>query len=123
MQKFLLYTYQSKTTTTSVADPGFDFGWRGLYQRGGVRKSLKVYKVKVKVILKRDLAVFLLQLCLTLIASEASEEKLRKTSVLDINKMLGPRPLGLGARRVPPAPGSASEAFDKLLLCVQYLFG
>jgi len=45
--------------------------------RGG-RKSLKVLKVKVKVILKRVLVLFLLNLCLKLIASEASEEKNEK---------------------------------------------
>jgi len=42
------------------------------------RKSLKVFKVEVKVIFKRVLAVFLLTLCLKLIASDASEEKIEK---------------------------------------------
>jgi len=37
---------------------------------GGGRKSLKVLKVEVEVIFKRVLAVFLLKLCLKLIASE-----------------------------------------------------
>ena len=45
---------------------------------GGVRKSLKVLKVEVKVILKRVLVLFILHLCLKLIASEASEEKNEK---------------------------------------------
>ena len=45
---------------------------------GGGRTLLKVFKVEVKVILKRVLAVFLLKLCLILIASEASEEKNEK---------------------------------------------
>ena len=45
---------------------------------GGGRKSLKVVKVEVKVIFKRVLAVFVLKLCLKLIASEASEEKNEK---------------------------------------------
>jgi len=35
-------------------------------------------KVEVKVILKRVLVLFLLNLCLTLIASEASEDKNKK---------------------------------------------
>ena len=44
----------------------------------GGRKSLKVLKVEVKVILKRVLVLFLLHLCLKLVASEASEEKKRE---------------------------------------------
>jgi len=47
-------------------------------RRGGGRKSLKVLKVEVKVTLKRVLVLFLLNLCLKLIASEASEEKNEK---------------------------------------------
>jgi len=43
---------------------------------GWGRKSLEVLKVEVKVIFKRVLAVFLLKLCLKLIKSEASEEKI-----------------------------------------------
>ena len=42
---------------------------------GGGRKSLKVLKVEVKVILKRVLVIFLLNLCLQLIASEEKNEK------------------------------------------------
>jgi len=43
---------------------------------GGVgRKSLKVLQVEVKVILKRVLVLFLLNLCLKLIASEEKNEK------------------------------------------------
>ena len=45
---------------------------------GGGRKSLKMLKIEVKVILKRVLVVLLLKLCLKLIASEASEEKIEK---------------------------------------------
>jgi len=52
----------------------------------GVEKKLKV---EVKVILA-CLAIFLLKLCLKLIASE---EIMRKNSVLGIKK-IGPRPLG-----------------------------
>ena len=50
----------------------------------------------------RDLAIFLLKLSLKLIASEASEEKIEKISVLDIKKIIGPRPLGGGG--APGAP-------------------
>jgi len=66
-----------------VAAPGFDLrGAWDFVNGGGGRKSLKVLKVKVKVIFKRVLALFLLKLCLKLIASEASaEKKRRKTSV------------------------------------------
>ena len=59
-------------------------GGRGLCQGGawtlsrGGRKSSKVLKVEVKVILNRVLAVFLLKLCLKFIASEASEDKFEK---------------------------------------------
>ena len=70
----------------AVADPGFDLRGGALSTGGdgGCRKSLNVLKVQVKVILKRVLVVYLLNLCLKLIASEASEEKIKKTSVLDI---------------------------------------
>ena len=64
-----------------MADPGFDLrgGGRGLCPlEGGGRKSLKVLKVEVKVFSKRVLGVFPLNLCLKLIASEASEEKNEK---------------------------------------------
>ena len=50
---------------------GVDFV-NGVGGRG--RKSLKVLKVEVKVIFKRVLVIFILHLCLKLIASEASEE-------------------------------------------------
>ena len=54
-------------------------GGRGLSQRGvGRRKSLKVLKVEVKVIIQRVWAIFLLKLCLKVIASEASDEKIAK---------------------------------------------
>ena len=43
---------------------------------GGVENQ--VLKVEVKVILKRVLVLFLLNLCLKLIVSEASEEKKKK---------------------------------------------
>jgi len=39
---------------------------------------LKVLKVEVKVIFSVFLAIFLLQSCLTLVASEASEENIEK---------------------------------------------
>jgi len=66
--------------------------------RGGRgRKSLKVFKVEVSHFW-RVLAIFLLKLCLKLIASE---EKKRKISVSGIQK-IGPRSLGYGF------PGSVS---------------
>jgi len=52
-----------------VADPGFDL-------RGGDGiKSLKVLKVEVKVLLSVFLAIFLLKLCLNIIASEEKRDK------------------------------------------------
>ena len=56
-----------------------DFVNRG----GGSRKSLKVLKVEVKVILAW-FGHFLLKLCIKLIASEAGEEKIEKNSVWGI---------------------------------------
>ena len=69
---------------------------RGFCQRRGDKKVEKVLKVEVKVIFSAFLAILLLKLCLKVIASEASEEKMIKISVLGI-KIIGPRPLG-GAR-------------------------
>jgi len=63
----------------SAAGPGFDLRGRGLCQRGGGgRESLKELKVEVKLILKRVLVVFILNLCLKLIASEACDEIIEK---------------------------------------------
>ena len=45
---------------------------------GRGRTSLKVFKVEVNAMFLRVVAIFLLQLCLKLIASESSEEKMRK---------------------------------------------
>jgi len=59
----------------TVADPGFDLGGLDFVNGEGGKKSLKVLKVEVKVILKRVLVVFLLNLCLKLIASEEKIEK------------------------------------------------
>ena len=60
-----------------VADPGFDLrgGVDFVNGEGGGRKSLKMLKIEVKVILKRVLAIFLLKLCLKLVASEEKIEK------------------------------------------------
>jgi len=82
-----LHHVYSKDRWGTLADPGFDLrGGVDFVNRGGGRKSFKVLKVKVKVILKRVLVIFILHLCLKLIASEASEEKMRKISVLGIKK-------------------------------------
>ena len=69
-----LYTCHWRIQDLTLGGGGVDFVNRG---EGG-RKSLKVLKVEVKVILKRVLVLFLLNLCLKLIASEASEEKNEK---------------------------------------------
>jgi len=63
---------------TSGGSRIWHYGGRELCQRGGDRKSLKVLKVKIKVIFSVFLAIFLSKLCLILIASEASEEKIEK---------------------------------------------
>ena len=61
---------------TPVADPGFDLRGAWTLSTGGWGlKSIEVLNVKVKVICKRVLAVFLLKLCLKLIASAAIGEK------------------------------------------------
>ena len=73
------------------------------FVNGGCRQSLKVLKVEVKIIFQRVLAIFLLKLCLKIIASE---EKFVKMQRFQHKKILGPRPLR-GARRVRP-PGFAS---------------
>ena len=66
-RKNITVQISSQLLLLSVADPGFDL-FRGgvdfVNRGGGIRKSLKVLKVKVKVILKRALAVFLLKLSL-----------------------------------------------------------
>jgi len=85
MRCHLILPVSAFRSVVSVADPGFDLRGGVDFVNGG-RKSSKVLKVEVKVIFKRVLAVFLLKLCLKLIGSEASEEILRKTSVLDIQK-------------------------------------
>jgi len=65
--------------TISVADPGFDLrggAWTlSTAEGGGFRKLLKVLKVEVKVIFNVFLVVFILKLCLELIASEEKIEK------------------------------------------------
>ena len=48
---------------------------RGCWMGRCFRNSLKVLKVEVKIIFYCVLAIFLLKLCLNLIASQASEEK------------------------------------------------
>jgi len=49
-----------------------------LAEHWGDRKSLEILKVEVKVIFCVFLVIFLLKLCLQLIASKASEENLEK---------------------------------------------
>ena len=70
-----------------VADPGFNLRGGGVDFVNGVggRKSLKMLKVEVKVILA-CFGHISNKLCLKNIASEASEEKIEKNSVLDIKK-------------------------------------
>ena len=82
-----------------MAGPGFDLG-------GGGVDFVKVLKVEEKVIFLRVLATFLLKLCLKLIASE---EKLRKISVLNITNHMSAVVRGGGsAPGAPPPPGSAN---------------
>ena len=54
------------------------------------------------------MVIFILTLCLKLIASEASEENFEKNERFGNQKIIGPRPLG-GARAGCAPPGSASE--------------
>ena len=70
-------------------------GWGG----GGFRKSLKVLKVAVKVILAcfGYISKFLLKFCLKLIASEASEDKNEKNSYKNHRS-------AAVSRRPPPSP-------------------
>jgi len=72
----------------SVADPGFDLrGGRALFQREGRgRKSSESVVGLNKSHFSVFLAIFLLKLWFKLIASEASEEKNEKNSVLGIKK-------------------------------------
>ena len=82
---YLVFTYISNW---SVADPGFDLreGAWTLSTGVGVRKIVESVNVEVKVIYLRVVAIFLLILWLKLVASEASEGKMGKNSVLGIKK-------------------------------------
>ena len=82
----LMDRFDRKIFQIFVADPGF---YRGEFINGGggegVRQSLKVLKLEVKVILAccgAVRAIFLLKSGLTWLASESSEEKWRNFSVL-----------------------------------------
>jgi len=72
------------------------------------RKSMKLLKAEVKVILSVFLAIFLLKVCLKFIASEASEEKTEQKSVLGIKNHRSAAVRGGRAPGAPP-PGSASD--------------
>jgi len=69
---------------------------------GGWKKSLKVLKIEVKVIFQRVLPLFLLELCLKMIASVAIEEKLCKISVLGIKNHRSAAVRGGGTPGAPP---------------------
>ena len=101
--------------SASVGDPGFDLRGGVDFVNGGwgVENHWKCWWLKVKFIFSVFLAIFLLQLWLTWIASEASEKKVRKNSVLVIKNRRSAAVRG-GARRMRP-PGSASELCD---LCI-----